>query len=403
MKLLEGIRVLDLGRLIPGPMLTMLLADLGADVIKVEEKSVGDYLRIGREPEKWGGSIPLFLWMNRNKRDISVDLKAPEGRQLILDLARTCQVATEGARPGAEAKLGLGYEDLKAVNPSIVYCSITGFGQDGPFAQLATHGGAYDAVAGLAIPYQTKDGNYVQFRPYPHGLTYGSWAGAMAVCAALVKAQRTGEGAYLDISCSDATVAALGQELLSVLNDGEDGWKDPNVDISAKYCYYLTKDGRFMLIQAIEQHFWVHFCEVIGRPDLATRGDWSLSRMDSGTGDEELRQELIKVFATKTQKEWTNIFIENNIAGAPYYPVNELTETDLFSARRMFVDQDCRKYGTIKTVASPVKVKDDSFNIRLPTPYKGEHTDEVLAEIGYNQQKIAHLKERGVIASTDVP
>ena len=187
MKLLDGIRVLDMARLIPGPMLTMLLADLGANVIKVEEKKVGDYLRIGSEPEKFGGSIPLFLWTNRNKRDISVDLKAPEGRRAVLDLAKTCQVAVEGSRPGVEAKLGLGNEDLKAVNPSIIYCSITGFGQDGPFAQLATHGGAYDAIAGLAVPLQVKDDNYVQHRPYPHSLTYGSWAGAMGVCAALVR------------------------------------------------------------------------------------------------------------------------------------------------------------------------------------------------------------------------
>ncbi len=398
MKLLEGIKVLDLARLIPGPMLTMLLADLGADVIKVEEKSVGDYLRIGREPDKWGGSMPLFLWMNRNKRDISVDIKASEGRQLLLEMAKSCQVVVEGARPGVEAKLGLGYEDFRAVNPGIIYCSITGFGQDGPFAHLATHGGAYDAVAGLAIPYETKDGNYVQSRPFPHGLTYGSWAGAMAVCAALVQFKTTGEGSYLDISCADATVAALGQELLPVLNDGEKGWKDPNVDISVKYCYYKTKDDRFMLIQATEQHFWVHFCEVVDRPDLATRGDWSVSRMDSGVGDEELRQELIKIFATKTQAEWTKIFIESNIAGAPYYPLDELTESPLYKARQMFVDQDCRQYGTIKTVASPVKVKGDGFENRRPIPYKGEHTDEILAEFGYRQEKVAELRERGAIA-----
>jgi crotonobetainyl-CoA:carnitine CoA-transferase CaiB-like acyl-CoA transferase len=360
-KLLKGIKVLDLSRLIPGPMLTMLLADLGADVIKVEEKSAADYLRFGREPDKWGGSIPLFLWINRNKRDISLDLNAPGGRQILLDMAKSCHVVVEGARPGVEAKLGLGYEDMKAVNPSIIYCSITGFGQDGPFAQLATHGGAYDAVAGLAIPYQTKDGNYVQFRP------------------------------------SDATIAALGQEVLPVLNDGEEGWKDPNVDISAKYCYYKTKDDRFMLIQAIERQFWFRFCAVIGRPDLENRGDWSISRMDSGSGDEELRQELINIFATKTQDEWTKIFIENNIAGAPYYPLDELAESDLFKARQMFVDQDSRKYGTIKAVASPVKVKGDDFEISRPTPYKGEHTDEILAEFGFSQQKVAELRERGAI------
>ena len=119
--------------------------------------------------------------------------------------------------------------------------------------------------------------------------------------------------------------------------------------------------------------------------------------MDSGSGDEELRQELIKIFATKTQDEWTRIFIDNNIAGAPYYPLNEMAEADLFKARQMFVEQVCRKYGTIKAAASPVKVKGDSFEISRPTPYTGEHTDEVLAEIGYSQQQIAELRERGAI------
>ncbi len=303
MKLLDGIKVLDMSRLIPGPYVSMLLADMGADVIKLEEQSVGDYLRIGRDPEKWGGSMPLFLWLNRNKRDIVVNFKSREGQEVVYDLAKTCDVALEGSRPGASAKLGVGYEQLRAVNPNIVYCSITGFGQTGPFASLATHGGAYDAVAGLAVPYQVKDGSYVQTRPYPHGLTYGSWLSAMAICAALLQRERTGKGAYLDISCADATLMALGQEILGTLNGEAQGWSNPDEseELAVKYCYYKTKDDRFMLIQAIEQHFWVHFCEVVGRPDLATRGDWSVSRMDSAGGDAELRQELINLFATKTQ------------------------------------------------------------------------------------------------------
>jgi crotonobetainyl-CoA:carnitine CoA-transferase CaiB-like acyl-CoA transferase len=399
MKLLNGIKVLDMSRLIPGPYVTMLLADMGADVIKVEEQSVGDYLRIGREPEKWGGSIPLFLWLNRNKRDIAVNFKSKEGIEVIYELAKTCDVAVEGSRPGASAKLGLGYEHLRAVNPGIVYCSITGFGQDGPFAQLATHGGAYDAVAGLAVPHQVKDGSYVQNRPYPHGLTYGSWLSAMAVCAALLQKERTGEGAYLDVSCADATVMALGQEILGTLNGEGEAWPDPDEgDLSTKYCYYKTKDGRFMLIQAIEQHFWIHFCEVVGRPDLSTRGDWSVSRMDSSVGDTALRQELINLFATKTQEEWTKIFIENNIAGAPYYPLSEVENTELFTSREMIVQQDQPGVGKLKTVSNAIKVQGDPFVVNRPTPGKGEHTDEVLAEFGYSQQQIVELRERGTIS-----
>jgi crotonobetainyl-CoA:carnitine CoA-transferase CaiB-like acyl-CoA transferase len=343
--------------------------------------------------------MPLFLWLNRNKRDIVVNFKSSEGQEVVYDLAKTCDVALEGSRPGASAKLGVGYEHLRAVNPNIVYCSITGFGQTGPFASLATHGGAYDAVAGLAVPYQVKDGSYVQTRPYPHGLTYGSWLSAMAICAALLQRERTGKGAYLDISCADATLMALGQEILGTLNGESQGWSNPDEaeSLGVKYCYYKTKDDRFMLIQAIERQFWFRFCAVIDRADLVNRGDWSVSRMDSGSGDEELRQELVKIFATKTQDERTRIFIENNIAGAPYYPLDELTESDLFKARQMFIDQDCRKHGTIKAVASPIKVKGDGFEISRPSPYEGEHTDEILAEFGYSQQKIGELRERGAI------
>src|SRR5262249_35783784 len=148
-------------------------------------------------------------------------------------------------------------------NPKIIYCSVTAFGQDGPFAQLGTHGGAYDATTGIAVPYQLKDGSYVQYRPYPHALTFGVWMAAMSICGAIVKQKTRGEGCYIDISNADATVNALGQELLGILNgDHPGGWPDPEESVSVKYCYYKTKDGKFMLIQAIEQHFWVHFCEV---------------------------------------------------------------------------------------------------------------------------------------------
>ena len=152
-----------------------------------------------------------------------------------------------------------------------------------------------------------------------------------------------------------------------------------------------------MLLQAIEQHFWLHFCEVVGRPDLATRGDWSESRMDSSVGDAELREELIQLFRTKTQAEWTKIFLDNNIAGAPFYALGELESTELFRSREMIVEQDHPKAGKIKMVANAIKVAGDPFVATRPAPDKGEQTDEVLAEIGYSQQQIADLRGRGVL------
>jgi crotonobetainyl-CoA:carnitine CoA-transferase CaiB-like acyl-CoA transferase len=391
MKLLEGNRVLDASWLLPGPILASLLGDMGADVIKVEVPPGGDYLRQYRSDGN-----TAFHWATRNKRGVVIDFHTSEGRGLLLELARNCQVFVEGARPGALARRGLGYDDLKAVNPQIVYCSITGFGQTGPFAHMGTHGGAYDAATGLAVPYALPDGGYVQHRPYPHGLIYGSWLGAMSICAALVRAQRSGEGSYLDISCADATLMALGQAYLGVFNGGPDPFSDPDAHLWARYCYYKTSDGRFMLIQALEKHFWEHFCTVAGRPDLAGRGDWSASRMDFATGDLELRDELIRLFAGKTQAEWTQIFVEHDIAGAPYYPPAEVADTELFRTREMILEQPAADGRDYRFVGNAIKRAGDPFELR-PAPELGQHTDEVLAELGVEPDRIVTLRASGVI------
>src|SRR5688572_6066550 len=178
MKLLKGVRVLDVSWLIPGPHTTMILADLGADVIKIEtpKPSNGDYFRIALKPENPGGMNPFFVWMNRNKRSITVDFRKKEGQDLIHEMVKTADVFVEGSRPGAISKYGMSYDELSAINPKLVYCSVTGFGQDNPYANLASHGGGFDALGAVAKPLQLKDGSWVQHRPYPHpGVTNGPW------------------------------------------------------------------------------------------------------------------------------------------------------------------------------------------------------------------------------------
>ena len=182
MHLLNRIRVLDLSRLLPGPLATMLLADMGADVIKVEEPTIGDYMRTGSATDELAGMMRSFLCINRNKRDIAIDFRADEGRQVIYDLASSCDVFVESARPGALTRLGLGYDRIRLVNPRIVYCSVTGFGQTGPLAQLATHGGAFDAVTGMVAPPTAENDVAVPDRPnpsYPRGGIYGGWMAAL--------------------------------------------------------------------------------------------------------------------------------------------------------------------------------------------------------------------------------
>lgn len=392
--LLEGVTVADLSWLIPGPYLTMLLADFGADVIKVEDTASPDYLRTSLDATQHDGTSSLFQWVNRNKRGVAINTGDPEGIEIVLALSRQADVVVEGFRPGVAARRGLGYADIRAVNPSVVYCSITGFGQSGPLARLATHGGAYDAVAGLAVPYRLEDGTYVQHRPFPHGLTYGAWLGAMAVAAALTRARTSGRGAYLDIACVDATMMALAQEALPVLNNGATWPPQPEQEAKLKYCYYETKDNRFVLLLAMERGFWESFCDVVGRPDLKNRGAWNGGAMDRITAhdDPELRRELVDIFLTRTQAEWTELFLDHNIAGAPYVPLTDAPGQDHFVSRSMFVDQD-----GLTTVANAAKVLGESFEIRRPAPRFGEHTDEVLDALGFDADAVADLRARGIV------
>jgi len=397
---LEGVKVIDLSWLIPGPYVSMLLSDFGADVIKVEDTNSPDYLRTSIDAARHGGTSSIYQWLNRNKRGIAVNTREPEGVEIVRTLAREADVLVEGFRPGVAERRGLGYADISELNPSIVYCSVTGFGQSGPWAAMATHGGAYDAVAGLAVPYRLDDGTYAQYRPFPHGLTYGSWLAAMAVSAALTRAKTAGEGCYIDISCVDATMMALAQEALPVLNDGAQWPPDAEDEARLKYCYYETKDGRFMLLQALERPFWEAFCDVAGRPDLKERGAWNGDPMDriKAKDDPELRRELVDIFRSRTQAEWTKLFLENNVAGAPYCSLSEAARNEHFLSRSMFLEQqhpDNAK--TITTVANATKVLGQSFEIRRPAPEFGQHSDEILLALGYEESSISDLRARRIV------
>lgn len=401
LSLLKGIRVLDMSWLLPGPYLTVLLGDLGADVIKVEETNHPDYLR---GPGGEDNRSLSFQWVNRNKRDIAVDMRQEAGRELVRAMAGQVDVLVEGFRPGAAERRGFGYETIREVNPGIVYCSITAFGQSGPFARLATHGGAYDAVAGLAVPYELPDGTFAQYRPFPHGWTNGSWLGAMAVCAALVQAKTGGGGAYIDISCADATLMALGQEALPALNSDAEWPPPPDEAVNIKYCYYRTKDDRFMLIQALEKQFWDGFCDAVDRPDLKDRGDWSRSTMDIRLANEdpELREELVKLFAGRTQEEWVDVFLANDVAGAPYYSFREAIESPLFQSRGMFSTQERTSSASEMTVVSNgIKVGHETFEIARRAPNIGEHSKEILASFGYTDSEVAELNSKGVVVQAD--
>jgi crotonobetainyl-CoA:carnitine CoA-transferase CaiB-like acyl-CoA transferase len=405
MKLLDGVRVLDVSWLIPGPHTTMMLADLGADVIKIEtpKPSNGDYFRIALDADNPGGMNPFFVWMNRNKRSITIDFKKKEGQVLIHELVKTAHIFVEGSRPGAIAKYGMSYDELSAINPKLVYCSVTGFGQDNPYANLASHGGGFDALGAVAKPLQLEDGSWVQHRPYPHpGVTNGPWLANVAILAGLHQATATGTGCYIDLACSDAVLMSYTQEILQGMNGlGQfNVEEDPEEAPSAKYTYYETKDGKFFLLLATEKHLWQQFCRVIGREDLQNRGDWDQTPIGRDISPEDaraLRAELVPIFKSKTQDEWTRIFTTNHLAGAPYTDPHDITTSPYFKARGMIAEHVHPRAGRYLMPANAIKVKGEPFEIRLPAPEQGEHTDQVLKELGLGEQRIAQLRTNGVI------
>ncbi|MGH8984661.1 MAG: CaiB/BaiF CoA transferase family protein [Acidimicrobiia bacterium] len=392
--LLDGLRVVEVAHLAPN-MLGMHLADLGADVVKVEDLERGDYTRdVGFA--RAGGLSFLHLRWNRGKRSVAIDLRVHEGADLFLELVRVSEVVIEGQRPGALARRGLGFDALRAVNPAVVLCSLSGFGQTGPYRDLATHGVAYDAYAGLAPGGRNDDGVPSIPRDYVDvGIQAGALYATAAVLAALVRARATGVGAHLDVAQADAAVAWQAGRLDLHLNDVPRRGGD--LRESVRYQYYEASDGRLVLFQATERHFFERFCEAVGRTDLL-EGRVGAEVGEHAAGDVALRRELAAIFATRTQAEWIRLLQDADVPGGPVHTVRSLLDDPQFRARTAFVEHDHPEAGPLRMVATPIHT-DEQPVMPGPAPAQGQDTDEVLEELlGYDATAIADLRDRGVVA-----
>jgi len=392
--LLDGLRVVEVALLAPN-MLGMHLADLGADVVKVEDPDRGDYTRwVGAA--KRGGLSFLHLRWNRGKRSIVVDLRTQEGAEVFRDLVAQSEVVVEGLRAGALARRGLGYDALSAAQPALVFCSLSGFGQTGPYRDLATHGVAYDAFSGHAQPETTDDGfTTIPGRYHDIGTQAGALYATTAVLAAVLHARATGEGAYLDIAQADAAVAWNAGRLDPLLSDApvEPGAHD--LRESVRYQYYATADGRTVLFQASERHFFERFCEAVGRPDLL--GAPGAEFGEHARGETALRRELAAIFATRTQAEWVQLFIEADVPGGPVHTATSLLEDPQFRARTQLVEQDHPEAGQLRLIGTPVHTTVPRASVG-PAPAHGEHTVEILREIlGYDEARISTLRARAIV------
>ena len=393
---LEGLRVVEVALLGPNG-LGMHLADLGADVVKVEEPGRGDYTRSIGTLHPSGISY-LHLHWNRGKRSVAVDLTTPAGADVFRDLVRGAEVVIEGLRPGALERRGLGPDALREVNPSLVFVSLSGFGQTGPYRDLGTHGVAYDAYAGNAPPETTADGfPAIPERYIEIGLSAGALHAAMTVLAAVLRARTTGEGAVLDVAQADAAVGWRGIWLDRALTEGAGhGWPSLGLQDSVRYQYYETADGRYVLFQASEAHFFANFCRAVGRPELADAHPGAPVG-EHARGDVELRGQLAEIFRTRTQREWVALFIEHDVPGAPVHDMASLLEDEQFGARAVIVEQDHPVAGRVRMLAPPAA--DESFTVARPAPALGQHTVEVLRELGYDEARVAALVASGAVAT----
>ncbi len=386
-KPLSGIRVLDLTRLLPGPVCTLHLADLGADVIKIEDTGAGDYARtmgagVGR-------TAPLFLAINRNKRALRLDLKKPEGVEVFLRLARDADIVVESFRPGVVDRLGVGYAACREVNPRIVYCAISGYGQTGPYRDLAGHDVNYCGYAGFIDQVGTAGGDPAIPNLQVADILGGAVVPAMGILAALVDAQRRGRGRYVDVAMTEGVLSHNLQALAAVASTGYVHPRGEDFLSGREPCYavYRTFDGKYMAVGALERKFWERVCDVLARPDLKAC-HWEVRDRDPQWG----KKELGTIFAARAQAHWIEKFRGEDCCVTPVLALEESLEDAQIRARGMVV-----RNGDLLQFSPPLKMSEYEFAVERPAPAPGEHSDQILREAGYADVAIGKLRAARVI------
>jgi alpha-methylacyl-CoA racemase len=393
---LDGLRVLDLTRLLPGGFCSMLLADFGADVIKVEDTGLGDYVRWA--PPHYEGAEPsagsaLFLSLNRGKRSIRIDLKAPAGKDVFLALVRDADVLVESFRPGVMDRLGVGYERLRQENPGLVYCAITGYGQDGPNRDRSGHDMNYLGLNGILGLTGEVDGPPVSASAQIADLGGGAMMAIAGILIALQERARSGEGQFVDCSMFDGSLSFLAMLAGEMLADGSVPRRGELRLAGGLVCYrpYRCADG-YITLGALEPKFWAEFCRGVEREDL-------LGHAFDAPGSDAHR-DVCEIFAARTREQWRAFASEHDCCLEPVLGLDEALDGELVAAREMVVELD--QPGAerpVRLLGVPVKLsRTPADPVRAPGPGLGEHTREVLAEAGYSTQEIGELHESGAVA-----
>lgn len=384
---LTGVRVLDLTRLLPGPLATQHLADYGADVVKIEDTGAGDYARtLGA---MGGDTSYLYQVVNRNKRSLRLDLKHPDGKAAFEKLVETADILVEGFRPGVMDKLGLGYEALARINPRLVFCSISGYGQTGPYALRAGHDINYIGYAGVLDQIGTAGGAPAISNLQLGDLLGGTMTALFGVLVALVDARASGKGRLVDVSMTDGVMAHAIFPLTEVLANGRVKPRGEDLLTGEVPCYgvYRTADGRYMAVGALEEKFWHQVCDTLGRPDLKP------AHLASGAAGAAARAEVASIFGARTQAEWIEVFDAVDCCVTPVLTMEESLENPQLRARGMVTE-----VGGVRQFGRPVRLSAMPSVPARPAPaVAGADSDAVLMEAGFSPADIERLRATGAI------
>jgi len=394
-KALEGIRVLDLTRALAGPFCTLMLGDNGADVIKIEIPGSGDDTR------KWGPPFigdesAYFLSINRNKRSLTLNLQDPKAQDVFMKLAKDSDVVVENFTPGVMERFGLGYEAVKAVNPNVVYCSISGFGQDGPYRSRPAYDQIMQGVGGLMSITGEPDGEPQKIGIAVTDIGAGMWS-AFAITTALHHRDKTGEGQYIDISMLDAQVAWLTYQAAFFFANDEPpkrmGAAHPTL---VPYQAFMCSDGKYINVAVGSERIWERFCQGMGREDLKDHPDYSVNSVRVAHRGAIVSM-LQEIFLTRPVSEWVE---DLQAANVPCGPINDLA--DVFAdpqvlARDMLQEMPHPTLGTIKQTGLPIKFSRTPGGLDLHPPLLGEHNQEILSSLGYSDADVQSLKDASVI------
>lgn len=390
---LEGLRVLDLTRVLVGPYTTMILADLGAEVIKLEIPEQGDDAR--HYPPHINGESAYFMSLNRNKQSMTLNLKSEGGKALLLDLVRKVDVLVENFRPGTMERLGFGYETLKAVNPRLIYAAASGFGQTGPYSQQPAYDGVVQAMGGIMSITGQIDGE-----PTRVGTSIGDIAAglftAIGILAAVIHREKSGQGQLVDVAMLDCQVALLENAIARYTAAGEVpgpiGNRHPSI---TPFEPFATLDGQLMVAVG-NNALWAKFCDAIGQADLAADPRFTTNTLRT-QNYEALRPLIAASMAQKTTAEWVSILQSAGVPNGPINSVDMVITDPQVVAREMVVDVEHPVAGLTKLPGIPIKMNVTPGEIRQPAPLLGQHTRQILSNLlGYDDETITRLEEEGI-------